>query len=76
MKQLATFISLILISTCALAQAPLSTHKATPAVKALSSTWKNQQGMHASHENQGITMVYGGEDVSRQPMLTAKTTSA
>ncbi|MHB1221910.1 MAG: hypothetical protein ACYC0J_07940 [Gammaproteobacteria bacterium] len=71
MKTTLMLIGALLISSTSIAS-DLTKNSAN--MQALRSAWKIQPTMHTSAND--ITMVYGGEDISRKPTLAFHTATA
>lgn len=71
MKTTLMLIGALLISSTSFAG---DLTKNSASMQALRSAWKAQPTMHTSPND--ITMVYGGEDISRKPTLAFHTTTA
>ena len=67
MRQLLLLVSAILVGTYCFA---------TTLPSGLSSAWKTYQAISAKQDKNGITMVYGGADISRRPTIVAHTATA
>lgn len=77
MKQLITFLSTIFVSTyCFAGISDSGLSAGSTQLKALNSAWKTQLPNHLQQSKNDITMVYGGEDVSRRPTLDPRSTTA
>ncbi|MFZ2315102.1 MAG: hypothetical protein WAW86_05535 [Gammaproteobacteria bacterium] len=71
MKTTLMLIGALLISSASIAS---DLTKNSASMQALRSAWKAQPTMHTSAND--ITMVYGGEDISRKPTLAFHTATA
>lgn len=72
MKQIALMIGTLLMTTVSFANS--SGNQASLGAR-LGTTWKSHQGQPQSTRND-ITIVYGGEDVSKTPTLAFRTATA
>lgn len=66
MKQLLVLVVTLIVTSYSFADTQSANNSSSTSLKELSAAWKNQQYMHAKEDKNDITIVYGGEDVSRK----------
>lgn len=76
MKRLILLAATVLVSTCGFANEPATLSKNSPQLKALGSAWKATQGISLKDNKNDITIVYGGEDISRRYTIVSHTATA
>lgn len=72
MRKLILLVGAILVSSSGFAGIT-DLSKNSTGLKALSSVWQSPQTAHIASNQKHITMVYGGEDVSRKVILDPST---